>query len=154
MAQIILNPDVENYFVEMAMSDAVNRPYGIADLYEDGHVVILKDYKFDLDYEFLNSIDFTVRPGTIDPDIEMRLQKLQLKWFAPFVPGQPLNRIQKSLVDLFFAGSVERFEYYVRQAEIGYRQACELRAHLFPNYTFNHDISLSYRLTETVCAFQ
>ena len=150
MATIIKHPEVKDYFVEITLAEAVKRPEGIADLYEDGKAVIVKDYKLDLDYDFLNGIDFTITDDSMPADIKKLLQKMQHKYFAVIDPSGQLNRIQKAMVDSFFAGSVEEFSKFCAQARSAYEQILKLRTDLFPHYRFENDVSLTYRFTETL----
>ena len=57
MTLIIKNPSVSDYFVEVSYKDVIAGKSGIAQIYESGKFILLRDYKFEIDYDFLNSIE-------------------------------------------------------------------------------------------------
>ena len=49
MALIERHPDVEDYFVEMSLADIKARG-GVADLFEEGQLILINDYRLDFDF--------------------------------------------------------------------------------------------------------
>jgi len=78
------------------------------------------------------------------------LQKLQLRYFSPIEDKNKLNEVQGVLLEVFFDGVFEKFEYFEQQALSAHNQVVQLRTDLLPGYVFYNDQSLTYRFTQTL----
>ena len=59
MATIVRDPLVAKHFVEMGLQSSADCAK-VRSLYEEGNLILLRGVRFDLDYEFLNSLNFDV----------------------------------------------------------------------------------------------
>ena len=57
VATIVRHPGVADYIVEMSLDEIAGRPHGISDLFEDGKVIIIKDYRLPFDFAALERPD-------------------------------------------------------------------------------------------------
>lgn len=55
MALIDRNPEVEDYFVEMSLPEIEARG-GVADIFEEGNLILIKDYRLDFDFDALAAL--------------------------------------------------------------------------------------------------
>ena len=72
MALIERHPDVEDYFREMSLPEMAARG-GVADLVEDGEMVIIKDFRLDFDFGILERLSKSI-DGVEDPAIRRHLR--------------------------------------------------------------------------------
>ena len=114
MAVIELHPEVENYIVQLSLPEIEARG-GVADLIEEGQLVVIRDFRLDLDFSAFESLaksTDTVR----DPQLRATLKKLE----APsFFEGKTPRRTWRGL----------RFDDPLRQAL--YDHICKRDARLF-----------------------
>ena len=79
MAQIQRHPGVENYILEMTLAEISARG-GVADIFEEGRMVLLKDYRLDFDFGALEALEKST-DGIEDSRIRKTLKKLQAPFF-------------------------------------------------------------------------
>lgn len=75
MATIIRHPQVEDYFVELTLDQIRQRPGGIADLYEENRLILLKDYRLPVDLDVLQKMSGNLA-RVEDPKLRKTLKKL------------------------------------------------------------------------------
>jgi hypothetical protein len=79
MAIIELHPDVEDYFLELSLSEIAYRG-GIADIFEEGRLILLKDYRLPVDTSSLTKLHKSLDSVT-DPEMRRRIKKLTTPQF-------------------------------------------------------------------------
>jgi len=79
MAVIERHPDIEDYFVELSL-DEIARRGGLADIFEEGLVILLKDYRLPVDYDAIDAISRSL-DDIADPQIRRRVKKLTTPMF-------------------------------------------------------------------------
>ena len=87
MALIERHPDVEDYILEMSLPEIEARG-GVADLVEAGHIVIIKDFRLDFDFEALEGLAKNT-DGVTDPDVRRHIKKLEAPQFFEASPAPP-----------------------------------------------------------------
>ena len=89
MAAIIRHPDVDDYTMEITLHEMAVRRNGVADLFEQDMLIILKDLRMVLDFEALAMLD--QRTDVIsDPKTVKKLKKASS---AMFFEGEPPVRV-------------------------------------------------------------
>jgi hypothetical protein len=89
MATIIRHPDESNHVMEMTLPDMTARQNGVADQFEQGMLIIFKDFRLDLDFEALARLDH--RTNVIsDPKTVRKLKKASS---TMFFEGEPPVRV-------------------------------------------------------------
>src|SRR5690349_18794094 len=84
MALIERHPAVEDYFVELSVADIAAR-CGVADIFEEGRVILLKDYRLEFDFGALTALSKSTE-SIEDPALRKKLKKMT----APlFFDGEP-----------------------------------------------------------------
>jgi hypothetical protein len=154
MATIQRHPAVEDYFVEMSL-DEISERGGVADIFEEGHIILIKDYRLDFDFGALEALSKSTE-SIEEPDLRKKLKKLTSPSFFEGEP--PIRRRGK----LFFADPLRQAIYDVLcrgERKIFYRAAKALKyAHeeclrifdiCFPGYEPFRFIP-SVRLTRTL----
>ena len=144
MTRIIRNPAIRDSIVEISLSepDAESR---VRRHYENGDLVILRGFRFDLDYPFLASLSLDVEgPPEYLRKLKKfpmeRLKDLQLDTQDPF---------QRFILDVVFAGDVGRLKHFREQAAAGDAQIHRLYKRLFPGYE-EYKAVYTWRFTETM----
>jgi len=74
MAVIERHPKVADYFVELTL-DEIRKRGGVADIFEEGNLILLKDYRLDFDFEALVPLSKSTDSIT-DPEVRRKLKKL------------------------------------------------------------------------------
>lgn len=154
MAVIERHPKVADYFVELTL-DEVHKRGGVADIFEEGNLVLLKDYRLDFDYEALRSLAKST-DSISDPAIRRKLKKLTSPYFfektdARTVKGRLVFRdsTRQAIFDTLCQGNRETFERASKAIEHAHEQMLRLFEICFPDYeTFR--IVPSIRLTRTL----
>lgn len=147
MAVIELHPDVENYILEMSLAEIAARR-GVADLVEDGKIILIKDYRLDFDAAAVGRLEKSL--DTIsDPLLRKQIKKLE----APQFFDGPLPRrwggarlddpLRKALLDTLCRGDRKLFA----QASSALRKTHDEALRLFDICFAGYD---SYRLVPSV----
>ena len=84
MALIERHPEVEDYFVEMTLSEVEARG-GVADIFEEGRLILLKGYRLDFDFGALQALSKST-DLVEDPALRRKLKKLTS---TSFFEGKP-----------------------------------------------------------------
>ncbi len=154
MAVIERHPNVPDYFVELSLPDIAARG-GIADLFEEGRLVIIKDYRLDLDFEALAAISKSTEMVE-DPRLRRKLKKLTTPYFfkgkAPREVGGNLvfaDPVRQAIFDVLCRGEPATFERAAQALRNAHDAVLRIFETCFPNYeTFRFIPSL--RLTRTL----
>lgn len=144
MAKIVRDPLLADYIVERD-ADTEADCAEVRRLYEEGCLVLVRGMKFDLDYPFLNSLDFDVE-GTVE--IMQRVKKYgghKILGLSPKSTG-PLDQF---VFQNIFGSDVGKLHYFQEQVRSGNAQSDALYARLFPNYVSTRAM-YTWRFTETM----
>lgn len=154
MAKIERHPEVEDYFLEITLAEIEARG-GIADLFEEGRVIILKNYRLDFDFGALVKLSKSI-DRVRDKNLKKRLKKATATHFFEGEPpveknGQLLfaDPLRQSIFDVLCRGDRARFERASAALESAHSQAGRLFEICFPNYDPFRLIP-SVRLTRTL----
>jgi hypothetical protein len=79
MAIIERHPDIEDYFVELSLDEIAGRG-GLADIFEQGRVIILKDYRLPVAHNAIEGLSKSL-DDIADPNIRRRVKKLTTPLF-------------------------------------------------------------------------
>jgi hypothetical protein len=160
MATIVRHPDVDDYIMEMTLPEIAARPNGIADLFEQGKLIILKDFRLDFDFEALARLD--QRTDVIsDPKTVRKLKKASSTMFFEGDPpvrvldkaGTPRykfsERIRQAMFDSLCQGDIEIFHAASAALEKVHHKLQSILATCFPSYKADRLLP-NLRLTETL----
>lgn len=154
MAVIERHPAVEDYFVEMPLAEIARRG-GIADIFEEGHVILLKDYRLDFDFAALEALSKSSE-SIGDPALRKKLKKMTAPLFfegegragkdGRLDFGEP---VRQALYDVICRADRDLFDRASRALERAHEEILRLFDVCFPGYeTFR--IVPSVRLTRTM----
>ena len=144
MATIVRDPLVADHIVEVSLDTDADCAK-VRTLYEEGNLVLLSGVRFDLDYAFLNNLNFDV-----DGPEEI-LRKLK-KYGADRVIG--LDPASESSLDQFvfqniFNRDSGKLAYFQEQVKSGDAQSDALYRRLFPDYVSTRTV-YTWRFTSTM----
>src|SRR5262245_44355135 len=140
MATIIRDPLVADHIVELDLqSDAEVRRR-----YEEGNLVLLRGVRFDLDFGFLNGLNFDVDGP---PEFLRKLKKYGGERIAALDPSSA-NPLDKFVFDSVFGGDIGKLAYFQQQVRSGDEQSDALYARLFPSYVTTRQV-YTWRFTST-----
>jgi hypothetical protein len=154
MAVIERHPAVENYFIEMPLAEIARRG-GIADIFEDGHVILLKDYRLDFDFAALDALSKSTE-SIGDPALRKKLKKMTAPLFfggerrlgkdGRLDFGEP---VRQALYDVICRGDKAVFDRASRALERAHEEILRLFDICFPGYKTFRTVP-SVRLTRTL----
>jgi hypothetical protein len=151
MALIIRHPDVEDYIVEMSLTDIVSRG-GVADLVETGHIVILKDFRFQFDFGALQQLSRSL-DDIADPQLRRHVKKLEAPQFFDHAPSwrKPAFRdpLRQTLLDTLCRGDRKLFKRTAAALRYAHDEALRIFAAAFPSYEA-YRLVPSVRITRTL----
>lgn len=143
VATIIRDPLVQDHIVELdARTDEDIEE--IRRCYEEGNLVLLRGVRLDLDFKFLDSLNFDV---DAPPEILRKLKKYGGERIAALDSARagPLEDIVFNSV---FAGDQGKLAYFQEQVRSGDAQSDALYERLFPNYDTTRQV-YTWRFTST-----
>jgi hypothetical protein len=154
VALIERHPAVEDYFIELSRAEVAERG-GIADIFEEGRVVLLKEYRLPFDFTALSSL---AKSADRIADAALR-KKLKKMTTALFFEGEPPIRkggrllfrdsVRQALFDVVCKGDADIFEGASRALQSAHEELLRLFDICFPHYdTFR--LVPSIRLTRTL----
>lgn len=154
MAIIDRHPEVEDYFVELTLEQIEARK-GVADLFEEGRLILLKKYRLPFDFKALGRLSKSI-DGVKDRELKRRLKKLT----APhFFEGEPpvekkgkllfADPVRQAVFDVLCRGDIDRFDRAAAALKLAHEEAQRLFSICFPNYEPFRLIP-SVRLTRTL----
>lgn len=154
MALIELHPDVDNYIVQLSLSE-ITRRGGVADLVESGNVVIIEDFRLDFDFAAIEQLSRTI-DSIEDEDLRWKLKKLEApQFFQGSKPRRSWGRrvyadpIRQALFEVLCEGNGKVFDRAARALESAHEQALQMFERCFCGYQAYRLIP-SVRLTRTL----
>lgn len=154
MAAIERHPAIQDYFLEFSIPEISARG-GIADVFEDGHLVILKDYRLEADASALARLSRSI-DAVEDANLRKRLKKLT----APHVfqgarPRESRGRLifddplRQAIFDVLCRGDRDIFQGAAQALKQAHEEALRIFEICFPGYEPFRLIP-SVRLTTTM----
>jgi hypothetical protein len=154
MAVIERHPEVADYFAEMSLAEIEGRG-GLADLFEEGKLIIIKDYRLDFDCDALAGLSKST-DRIEDPGLRRRLKKMTApNFFKGAVPKQAngdlifSDPVRQAIFDVLCRGDRETFERASKALRHAHDEALRIFNICFPNYETSRFIP-SVRLTRTL----
>jgi hypothetical protein len=154
MAIIERHPAVQDYFVEISPAEIAARG-GIADLFEDGLVILLKDYRLDVDYEAIGALAKSTA-SIADPRVRKTLKKMTAPMFFEAAPqGRAWGRLSfrkpehEGIYEVLCGGDRKVFERASRALKHAHEELLRLFGICFPHYEAFREVP-SMRLTRTM----
>lgn len=154
MALIERHPDVEDYILEMPLAEIVARG-GVADLVEQGKLVLIKDYRLDFDFAALEQLAKS-SDATADPELRRQIKKLEAPQFfdGPLprwsLTGRKLDDpLRQALLDVMCRGDRALFARTAVALRRAHDQALALFDQCFASYQ-PYRLVPSVRLTQTL----
>jgi hypothetical protein len=163
LATIIRHPAVEDYFVEMTLDEIKARPTGIADIYEENKLILLKNFRMPIDLGIFYQLSGNIQNVT-DPKIRKSLKKLtSIKFFEGAAPEfvedetgagaysqfETNDPVRRAVYDVLCKGDPETFARASAAMKKAHEVVLDLFAMCFPNYDYFRVIP-SVRLTTTL----
>ena len=153
MALIERHPDVEDYIVELTLADIAGRG-GVADLIEDGKLIIVKDYRLAVDTSAIAALDKSTESLT-DEQLRRHIKKLHAPEFfegpAPSIWRRPALRdpLRQALLDTLCKGDRSLFVRAGEALRRAHDEALKLFDLCFAGYQ-PFRLVPSVRLTQTL----
>lgn len=154
MALIERHPAVEDYFTELSLAEVAERG-GVADIFEEGRVVLLKNYRLDFDFGALAALSKSTE-AVSDPVLRKKLKKMTAPLFFEGDPpvrkgGRLLFRdpLRQAVFDVICNGDEDTFERAARALESAHGEILRLFDICFPAYD-SFRLVPSIRLTRTL----
>lgn len=152
MAVIERHPDVEDYFLVLTLDQIAARG-GVADLIEQGKLVIIDGYRLDLDFAAIEQVEKSLG-DVADPQLRKQLKKLEAPhFFAPrrrwLFGRSPADPLQKAVLDILCRGDRDLFERAGRALKLAHDEALRLFDVCFQGYE-PYRLVPSIRLTRTL----
>lgn len=134
MAVIIKNPQLQNYFVDLKYPDAIPEKSGIAPFYEDGKLIILKEYRLQVDYDFINSISWEDALEELEEKDKKIIKKLSYQNILALHPRRLTMPWQEAIYQKVFRKNRRKLAYFQGQVKQLHEQIIKLFYRLFPQY--------------------
>ena len=144
MAKIVRDPLVADYIVEREAATEADCAE-VRRLYEEGYLVLLKGVRFDLDYPFLNSLDFDVEGP---PEIMQKVKKYGGHKILG-LSAKSTGPLEEFVYQNIFSSDPGKLRYFQDQVRSGDAQSDALYGRLFPNYVSTRAM-YTWRFTETM----
>lgn len=154
MAVIERHPHVEDYFIELSLEDVCDRG-GVADIFEEGRVILLKDYVLDFDFGALTGLSKSTEVIQ-DPALRKKLKKMTAPLF--FEGDDPVEKngrlifrepVRQAIYDVLCRGDRETFDRAALALKTAHEQLLRLFGICFPGYEAFRFVP-SIRLTQTL----
>lgn len=154
MAIIERHPALDDPFIELTLSEISERN-GVADIFEAGRLILLKDYRLKFDFDALSGLRKSTEQ--VEPrDLRKRLKKLTAPHF--FEGEKPIARrgklffadpVRQAVYDVLCRGDRDLYERAGRALKSAHDELNRLFLICFPDYeTFR--LIPSVRLTQTL----
>jgi len=138
----------------MSLADIAERG-GVADLFEEGHLIIIKDYRLKIDFRALAALSKSTDSIT-DPELRRRLKKLTSPYFFKGAPPKEVggklifaDPVRQAVYDVLCRGERETFEVAARALRHSHDEVLRIFELCFPGYDPFRLIP-SVRLTRTL----
>ena len=154
MARIELHPDVPDYTLQLSLPEIAARG-GVADLFEEGRLLLIKDYRLDFDFAALAALSkFT------DPIGDKALRRKLKKLTAPaFFEGKPPREkdgklifedpVRQAIYEVLCRGERDTFYRAAKALQDAHEDVLRIFDICFPHYEAFRFIP-SARLTQTL----
>lgn len=159
MARIDRHPDVKDYVLELSLSE-IDARGGIADLFEQGHLILVRDYRLPVNFDAIGALDRDL-DRVADPELRRRIKKLTT---GAFLEGEPPARrtrfqrggpalrfkdpLRQTVFEVLCRGDVALFEAVSQTLRVAQNEIERIFAVCFPRYQPFRFIP-SIRLTQT-----
>ena len=154
MALIERHPEVADYFVELSLVEIEARG-GIADLFEEGRLIVVKDYRLDFDFDGLAALAKSTA-SIEDAGVRRKVKKLTAPYFfkgkIPQASKTGLifaDPVRQAIFDVLCRGDRETFERAAKALRYAHDEAVRIFEICFPHYEAFRFIP-SIRLTRTL----
>lgn len=154
MALIERHPDVPDYIVEMTLTEIAARG-GIADVFEEGRLILIKDYRLQLDFDALSALSKST-DAIEDKELRRKIKKLTAPYFFKGKPPQESNgklvfadSVRQAIFETLCRGERETFERAAKALRYSHDEALRIFEICFPDYEPFRFIP-SVRLTRTM----
>lgn len=144
MATIVRDPLVEDHIIELG-ADTDEERAEVRRHYEEGNLVLLRGVRFDLDFQFLNGLNFDVEGP---PEFLRKIKKYGGEKIASLdaASASPLDQFVFQEV---FDRDPGKLSYFQEQVREGNSQSDALYAQIFPNYIATRRVH-TWRFTSTM----
>ena len=154
MAIIERHPEVRDCIVEMPLSEIAARG-GVADLFEEGQLVLIKDYRLNFDFGALEALAKSTDPIE-DADLRRKIKKLTSPYFFKGKAPKEVNGTlvfadptRQAIFDVLCEGSRDKFDRAAKALRYAHDEALRIFDICFPGYDVFRFIP-SIRLTRTL----
>jgi hypothetical protein len=154
VAIIERHPALDDHFVELTLRQIASRN-GIADIFETGRLILLKDYRLDFDFSALTRLNKSTELIE-DRELRRKLKKLTAPHF--FEGEKPVARrgkllfadpVRQAVFDVLCRGNRDVFEQAARALKGAHDELHRIFKVCFPNYETFRSVP-SVRLTQTL----
>lgn len=143
MTTIIRDPLVADHIVELDVRSDEDSSV-VRARYEEGNLVLLRGARFDLDFAFLNGLDFDVEGP---PEILRKLKKYGGEKILSLDPSST-NALDRFVFTTIFDSDEGKLAYFQEQVKSGNSQSDAFYARFFPDYVTTRKV-YTWRFTET-----
>jgi hypothetical protein len=154
MATIERHPEVQDCIIELSL-DEIARRGGVADLFEEGHLILIKDFRLDFDFHALENLSKSTE-AVSDPDLRRKLKKLTSPYFFKGkLPKEVDGRltfsdpVRQAIFDILCGGDRETFKRAALALRYAHDETLRIFDICFPDYDAFRFIP-SVRLTRTL----
>lgn len=154
MALIDRHPAVKDCFVELTVPQIKDRG-GVADLFEEGRLILLKDYRLNFDFGAVANLERSLE-AVEDSDVRRKLKKMTAPYFFKGKTPQDRNGrltfadpVRQAILDTLCNGDRETFERAAEALRYAHDEVLRLFELCFPRYESFRFIP-SVRLTRTL----
>jgi hypothetical protein len=154
VAIIERHPALDDNFVELTLAQISSRN-GIADLFETGRLILLKDYRLDFDFSALTRLN---KSTDLIEDRELRRKLKKLTALHFFEGEKPVARrgrllfadpVRQAVFDVLCRGNRDVFEQAAKALKCAHDELHRIFKICFPNYETFRSVP-SVRLTQTL----
>jgi hypothetical protein len=154
MAVIERHPGIDDYFIELSLDQIVRRG-GVADIFEQGRLILLKDYRLPVDHAAFEALSKSL-DAIGDPESRRRIKKLTAPLFfeakALRMRGaHPVfsDDVRQAIYDALCRGDRKVFDRAAAALSSAHEELLRIFESCFPNYDTFRFIP-SARLTRTL----
>jgi hypothetical protein len=144
VATIIRDPQVADNIIELD-AGSEEQCAEVRRRYEEGNLILLRGTRFDLDFAFLNALNFDVDGP---PELLRKLKKYGGEKIVALEPSSD-NALDQFVFRSVFDGDVGKLAYFQDQVKSGDAQSDALYARIFPSYATTRRV-YTWRFTSTM----
>ncbi|HET6535580.1 MAG TPA: hypothetical protein VFG41_05300 [Sphingomicrobium sp.] len=154
MAVIERHPEIDDYFIELPL-DQIARRGGVADIFEQGRLILLKDYRLPVDHAAFEALSKSL-DAIGDPESRRRIKKLTAPLFFEAKAlrmrgGYPVfsDDVRQAIYDVLCRRDRKLFDRAAAALSSAHEELLRIFESCFPNYDAFRFIP-SARLTRTL----